>query len=133
VRSHTKHGGLGATLADDDTMGVSALYRSVTEAVVRAERLADSHEPGAKDAYLELSLLEEKIAGHIDGLSGGCGRQAGGRTGGHVGWPQARARELAERFLAGGRRRRDLSLGMNGIIFRVPPAQASFPQAQRSA
>jgi hypothetical protein len=91
---------LGATLADDDTMGVSALYRSVTEAVVRAERLADSHEPGAKDAYLELSLLEEKIAGHIDGSEpeGAVARRGAVRaamSGGH----RARARELAERFL----------------------------------
>jgi len=99
VRSHTKHGVWVRPLADDDTMGVEALYASVTRAVVRAERLADSHEPGAKDAYLELSLLEEKIAGHIDGSSRRVRSQAGGRTGGQSGGHRARARELAERFL----------------------------------
>jgi len=43
-------------------MSVEILYPLVTEAIRRAETFRDLGNPGARDAHLEVSLLEEKIA-----------------------------------------------------------------------
>jgi hypothetical protein len=43
-------------------MSVEFLYPLVSEAIRRAELLADMGAPGVRDAYLEVSLLEERIA-----------------------------------------------------------------------
>ena len=44
-------------------MDIETLYPLVTEAIRRAEVLEDLHAPGAKDAYRDVSRLEECIAG----------------------------------------------------------------------
>lgn len=43
-------------------MDIETLYPLVTEAIRRAEVLEDLHAPGAKDAYRDVSRLEERIA-----------------------------------------------------------------------
>ncbi len=43
-------------------MSVERLYPLVTKAIRRAETLEDLQAPGARSAYLDVSLLEERIA-----------------------------------------------------------------------
>ncbi|MGH9279930.1 MAG: hypothetical protein ACRD12_17755 [Acidimicrobiales bacterium] len=43
-------------------MDLDSLYLLVTDAILRAEALDDLGAPGAPDAYLDLSLIEERIA-----------------------------------------------------------------------
>lgn len=43
-------------------MSIEELYPLVTEAIRRAETLEDLRAPGARSAYLDVSMLEERVA-----------------------------------------------------------------------
>lgn len=80
-------------------MEIDSLYLLVTEAIVRAETLTDLGAPGAAAAHLDLSFLEEKIAGSLPASDpeGALARRGAVRAAvvaGHYG----RAGNLGERF-----------------------------------
>lgn len=81
-------------------MNVDLLYPLVSEAIRRAETLEDLHAPGARAAYSDLSLLEERIAEALpaDDPEGGVARRGAVRAA-MAAEDFARARELVERFL----------------------------------
>lgn len=82
-------------------MAIEVLYPRVTEAILRADLLADLGAPGAAQAYLDVSLLEERIADELPAtdLEGEIARRGAVRAAGVAG-EHGRARELAERYLA---------------------------------
>ncbi len=82
-------------------MTVDLLYPLVSEAIRRAETLEDLQAPGAHAAYLDLSLLEERIADALPASDpeGGIARRGAVRAA-IAAEDFARARDLVERFLA---------------------------------
>lgn len=76
-------------------------YPLVSEAIRRAELLEDLGSPGAVPAYLDLSLLEERIAEELPASDpeGGVARRGAVRAAISA-REYARARQLVERFLA---------------------------------
>ena len=81
-------------------MDIELLYPLVTEAIRRAETLEDLGAPGTRSAYLDVSLLEEKIAEvlPISDPEGALAR--GGAVRAALAAKEvARARQLCERFL----------------------------------
>lgn len=84
-------------------MSAEVLYPLVTEAIRRAETLEDLGAPGASSAFLDVSLLEEKItealpASHPEGALARRGAVRAALSARDLG----RARLLVERFLAEG-------------------------------
>lgn len=82
-------------------MSVDLLYPLVTEAIRRAETLEDLDAPGTSAAFLDVSLLEEKIAETLpasepEGALARRGAVRAALSAGELG----RARLLVERFLA---------------------------------
>jgi|GEM_PF-3480462 len=82
-------------------MSPELLYPMVTEAIRRAETLGDLGAPGAAAAFLDVSLLEEKIAGTLpvtdpEGAIARRGAVRAALSAGEFG----RARHLIERYLA---------------------------------
>lgn len=82
-------------------MTVNELNMLVTEAILRADALADLNAPTAADAYLEVSLIEERIATAVPAsqAEGAIARRGAVRAA-IVADEIARARELASRYLA---------------------------------
>jgi hypothetical protein len=82
-------------------MTLDELFTLVTDAILRADALADLRAPGAATAYLDVSRVEEEIAArvpasHPDGALARDGAVRAATTAGDFG----RARELADRYLA---------------------------------
>jgi hypothetical protein len=82
-------------------MSLEFLYPLVTEAIQRAESLEDLGAPGALAAYLDVSLLEEKIADILpasdpEGALARRGAVRAALSARHL----TRAQQLAERYLA---------------------------------
>lgn len=82
-------------------MTVEDLYPLVSEAILRAETLEDLQAPGARAAYQDVSLLEEKVADALPVADpeGALARRGAVRAA-LTARDFARARQLAERFLA---------------------------------
>lgn len=81
-------------------MSVELLYPLVTEAIRRAETLEDLQAPGARSAYLDVSLLEERIAEllPVSDPEGTLARRGAVRAA-LAARESARAQQLTERFL----------------------------------
>lgn len=82
-------------------MDLEFLYPLISETIRRAETLEDAGAPGAKSAYLDLSLLEERVAEVLPAADpeGALARRGAVRAALAAG-DLARARRLTERFLA---------------------------------
>jgi hypothetical protein len=82
-------------------MNIEFLYPLVSEAIRRAETLDDLRAPGARAAYLEVSLLEEKVAEVLPASDpeGALARRGAVRAAFAAG-EFARAQQLIERFSA---------------------------------
>jgi len=82
-------------------MSIEFLYPLVTEAIQRAETLEDLGAPGARQAQLDVSLLEEKIAELLPASApeGALARRGAVRAALAAG-EHDRARQLTEQFLA---------------------------------
>jgi hypothetical protein len=82
-------------------MTVELFYPLVTEAIRRAETLEDLGAPGTSLAFLDLSLLEERIAEAVaaSDAEGALARRGAVRAALSAGEIE-RARQLVERFLA---------------------------------
>ena len=80
-------------------MDVESLYPLVTEAIRRAEVLADLNAPGVRSAHLDVSLLEERIAGFLPASDpeGAIARRGAVRAAIEAHEFQ-RARQLADQF-----------------------------------
>ena len=80
-------------------MDLETLYPLVTEAIRRAEVLEDLSAPGARPAYLDVSLLEESIAGILpqSNPEGAIARR-GAVTAAITAHEYRRAQELVTRF-----------------------------------
>jgi len=82
-------------------MSLEVLYPLVSEAIRRAETLDDLRAPGALSAYLDVSLLEEKVAEVLPASDpeGALARRGAVRAA-LAARELTRAQQLAERFLA---------------------------------
>lgn len=82
-------------------MSVEDLYPLVTEAIRRAETLEDLGAPGTAAAYLDLSLLEERVAAVLPASDpeGAVARRGAVRAA-LAAREFGRTRQLVERFLA---------------------------------
>lgn len=82
-------------------MPLDVLYPLITEAIRRAETLEDLQAPGARSAYLDVSLLEEKVAEVLPASDpeGAIARRGAVRAA-LTARDLARAQRLAERFIA---------------------------------
>ncbi len=82
-------------------MTLDSLYLVVTEAIQRAETLDDLHAPGAQQAHLDVSLIEERIAevAPASEPEGAVARRGAVRAAVKAKDHQ-RAKNLADRFLA---------------------------------
>ena len=81
-------------------MSIEILYPLITEAIQRAETLEDLGAPGAQAAHLDVSLLEERIAGLLPASDpeGALARRGAVRAA-LAGRDLSRAKQLADRFL----------------------------------
>jgi hypothetical protein len=82
-------------------VSIEILYPLITEAIRRAETLEDLRAPGARSAYVDLLLLEERAAAVLPASDpeGAVARR--GSVGAALAAKDlARARQLVERFLA---------------------------------
>lgn len=81
-------------------MSAETFYPLITEAIRRAEALDDLRAPGARLAYLDLSLLEEKVAELLppSDPEGALARRGAVRAALSAG-NRARAEHLVQRFL----------------------------------
>jgi hypothetical protein len=82
-------------------MSLELLYPEVSEAIRRAEILEDRGDPGASSAYLDVSLIEERIAEALPASDpeGALARRGAVRAA-LAAKDLARAQQLVERFLA---------------------------------
>ncbi len=82
-------------------MSVELLYPLLSEAIRRAETLEDLRAPGARSAYLDVSLLEERVTEILlaSDPEGALARRGAVRAA-LAARELARAQQLAERFLA---------------------------------
>ncbi len=82
-------------------MNIEQLYPLVSEAIQRAETLEDLGAPGTCAAYLDVSLLEEKVAEFLPASDpeGALARRGAVRAA-LAARELTRAQQLAERFLA---------------------------------
>lgn len=81
-------------------MDLEILYPLITEAIRRAETLEDLRAPGVHAAYLDVSLLEEKVAEVLPACDpeGALARRGAVRAA-LAARELTRARELSDRFL----------------------------------
>lgn len=91
-----RHGGSGV-----ENMDIEILYPLITEAIRRAETLEDLRAPGVHAAYLDVSLLEEKVAEVLPASDpeGALARRGAVRAA-LAARELTRARQLSDRFLA---------------------------------
>ena len=82
-------------------MSIELLYPLVTEAIRRAEVLEDLQAPGARTAYLDVSILEEKVAEVLPASDpeGALARRGAVRAALSA-KEMVRAQQLVERYLA---------------------------------
>ncbi len=82
-------------------LDIKTLYSLVTDAIRKAEALDDLKAPGVRDAYLDVSLLEERIASLLpaSGEEGAIARR-GAVTAAIDAHEFTRAEELAARYSA---------------------------------
>jgi DNA anti-recombination protein RmuC len=82
-------------------VSLELLYPQVSEAIRRAETLEDLRDPGASSAYLDVSLIEERIAEALPATDpeGALARRGAVRAALSAN-DFARAQQLVEKFLA---------------------------------
>lgn len=120
-------------------MSIEALYPLITEAIRRAETLEDLHAPGARSAYLDVSLLEERAAEVLPASDpeGALARRGAVRAA-LAAKELTRAQQLAERFLAETGTDADLRVALlqfveqaeRSIAARYPHVAARFGLAE---
>jgi hypothetical protein len=82
-------------------MDRDSLYMLVTEAIERAEDLEDLGAPGARQAHLDVSLIEERIAALVPASEGeGAIARRGAVRHAVAAGAYSRARDLTAHFLA---------------------------------
>lgn len=80
-------------------MDLDTLYPLVTDAIRRAEVLDELHAPGARLAYLDVSILEERIASLLPGSQAeGAIARRGAITAAISAQQYDRAQDLVSRF-----------------------------------
>lgn len=117
----------------DAPLGLELLYPMVTEAIRRAETLEDLGAPGAPAAYLDVSLLEEKIAEALPASDpeGAVARRGAVRAALAARDP-SRVRGLVDRFLAEAEADTSLKRELRDLAERTESWTASrFPLAAR--
>jgi hypothetical protein len=120
-------------------MSLDILYPLLTEAIRRAETLDDLGAPGARAAYLDVSLLEEKVAQLLPSSDpeGALARRGAVRAA-LAAKDLTRAQQLCERFLAEpgsnaelrAELRQFLDQADRSIASRYPHVAASFGLAE---
>lgn len=116
-------------MSKEDT--IELYYPLVTEAIRRAETLEDLDAPGASAAYLDVSLLEEKIAEALppSDPEGALARRGAVRAA-ITAKKAERARQLVERFLAEDGIEPELQNQLQQLSEQLEGAtQARFPHA----
>jgi polyhydroxyalkanoate synthesis repressor PhaR len=100
-----------------EAMNVEFLYPLITEAIRRAETLDDLGAPGAYSAHLDVSLLEERVAGILPASNpeGALARRGAVRAALAAG-EIARAQQLTERFLAEDDAEDDLRVDLRRLL-----------------
>lgn len=98
-------------------MSLEFLYPLVTEAIRRAEILEDLRAPGVHTAYLDVSLLEEKIAEFLPASDpeGALARRGAVRAA-LAARELGRAQQLTERFLAEANADAELQAGLRSLF-----------------
>jgi hypothetical protein len=98
-------------------MTIELLYPLVTEAIRRAETLEDLQAPGARVAYLDVSILEEQVAEVLPASDpeGAVARRGAVRAALSAN-EQDRARQLAERYLAEADGDTDSFFSTHGLV-----------------
>ncbi len=78
---------------------IHPLYPKVTDAIMRAENAEARRDPSARDAYLEVSLIEEEISTHLRAADseGALARRGAVRAALYAG-DRKRVEMLADRF-----------------------------------
>ncbi len=110
-------------------MTIEQLYPLVSEAIRRAETLEDLGAPGTSSAYLDVSLLEEKVAEFLPASDpeGALARRGAVRAA-LAAQELTRAQQLAERFLAESARDAELlklsEQAARAVAGRYPKAAA---------
>lgn len=102
-------------------MDLDLLYRLVTEAIQRADVLDDLRAPGAAEAHLDVSFLEERIADSLPASDpeGELARRGAVRAAGAAG-DLKRAQDLVERFRADSDASDDLRQQLTDLLGRHP-------------
>lgn len=82
-------------------MSIESLYPQITEAILHAEKLEDLPDPGAAEAFLRVSQLEEKIAKEVPASNpeGALARRGAVRAAISA-QSFNRARQLVQRYLS---------------------------------
>lgn len=111
-------------------MDLNSLYLLVTDAILRADALSENGAPGAASAHLDVSLLEEKIAGFLppsvpEGAIARRGAVRAAVNGGDV----QRAHRLYDRYSNDPATADDLRIELLALLVAVPPNPAH--EAQR--
>lgn len=110
---------------------VEQLYPLVSEAIQRAETLADLGSPTAPAASIEVSQLEERIAEHLPASDpeGAVARRGAVRAA-IIGRQISRARALVERFVEDPEADEELRHDLRKLLEEAEQAQAErFPHA----
>lgn len=111
-------------------MSIAFLYPLVTEAIRRAETLEDLRAPGVHAAYLDVSLLEEKVAEFLPASDpeGALARRGAVRAA-LAARELGRAQQLAERFLAEADADAELQAGLRSLFEETEHSTAvRFPR-----
>ena len=107
-------------------MSVETLYPMVSAAIQRAEDLEDRGAPGSKEAFLDVSRLEEQIAETLPASDpeGALARRGAVRAALSAHDP-ARARQLIDRYLADTECDQQLRSDLLGFSERVEAVGAA--------
>ncbi len=112
-------------------MSIDLLYPLITEAIRRAEMLADLGAPGARDAHLDVSHLEERIAEllPVSDPEGALARRGAVRAA-LAARDFGRVRVLTARFLKEAAKAPDLRRDLADLAKQAESVQtARFPRA----
>jgi hypothetical protein len=111
-------------------MSIEILYPLITEAIQRAETLEDLHAPGTHSAYLDVSLLEERVTEILSSSDpeGALARRGAVRAA-LAAREFARARLLSKRFLAEAETAAELRDELQRLLEQADDALAArFPR-----
>jgi len=109
-------------------MTIDELYGKVSLAIFEAERLPDQRSREARDAFAEVSSLEEQIAGRlpVDDFEGMIARRGAVRAAVAAG-EMERARRLTERYCAEPHANDGFRRSLNEMLLPKPVADVAAP------